>query len=160
MPEPEVAPAWRADGRATLVLVGLRCLQFGIDLALTALLTLVPLAATLLVPRNPDGTFGNPFVAIPMVLGILLGAVLVSWWYWALRPSGHQGATPAMQWLGLRVVSLDGSPASPTQLTIRWLLLLLDAAFAGLVGLAAMLLTPDAQRLGDLAAGTLVVRSR
>ena len=45
------------------------------------------------------------------------------------------------------------------QLTLRWLLLVVDAMFLGAVGLVAMLVTSQNQRIGDLMADTLVVRS-
>ncbi len=161
MPEPEEAPAGRAGGRVLtgIPVVALRCAQFAIDVALNALLALIPVAAMLYLPRNPDGTLGSLLVAVPLVLAILLCAVLISWWYWAVRPAARGGQTPAMRWLGLRVVSADGSPASAGQLTARWALLLLDGSFWGLVGLAAMLLTARGQRLGDVVADTLVVRA-
>ncbi len=64
-----------------------------------------------------------------------------------------------MGWFGLRVVSVSGGPPTRSQLTLRWLALVLDGAFFGVVGLVAMLLSPRTQRLGDSLAQTLVVRS-
>ena len=64
-----------------------------------------------------------------------------------------------MGWFGLRVVNLDGGEATSSQLTLRWLLLVVDAMFFGVVGLIAMLSTGTHQRVGDSLADTLVVRS-
>jgi uncharacterized RDD family membrane protein YckC len=64
-----------------------------------------------------------------------------------------------MGWFGLRVVRVDGGEPVGSQLTLRWLLLVVDAMFFGAVGLIAMLVTSQNQRIGDAMADTLVVRS-
>jgi uncharacterized RDD family membrane protein YckC len=154
--EPETA---RRPGLvAATAIPALRGLQFAIDLAIVAMLCLVPLALTFALPRNPDGTLGALLVSIPVILAILLVCVVISWWWLALRPARHGGRTPAMRWLGLRVVAATGGPVSAGQMSARWLMLLVDGMFFGAVGLAAMLLTPRNQRLGDLVADTVVVR--
>jgi uncharacterized RDD family membrane protein YckC len=54
---------------------------------------------------------------------------------------------------------MNGREATGSQLTLRWLLLVVDAMFFGAVGLIAMLSTATHQRVGDSLADTLVVRS-
>ena len=164
MPSPDDAQAPASAGAARLglrhraPLVAIRVLQFVVDLTMVALLTLIPMATVLFLPHNPDGSLGAMLITIPVVLGILVAAVAISWWYWALSPLRREGRTWAMGWLGLRVVRLDGSPPTGGELSLRWVLLLVDAMFAGLVGLVSMLLTEHTQRIGDLLAGTVVVR--
>ena len=70
------------------------------------------------------------------------------------------GRTPGKASLGLRVVSADGQPASAFQLVLRGLVWLVDAFLLVPLplGLVVIALGPRRQRLGDLAAGTLVVR--
>jgi uncharacterized RDD family membrane protein YckC len=139
--------------------VALRVVQFALDLAIVALITLIPTTlALLLLPRNPDGSLAALLITIPVVLALLVLAAVISWWYWARLPLRRDGATLAMSWFGLRVVTLDGSQATSTQLTLRWLLLVVDAMFFGAVGLIAMLSTASHQRIGDSLADTLVVR--
>ena len=95
-------------------------------------------------------------------LGWLLAtviAVAVYFWYWVVRPHGHGGQTFAMQLLGLRVLSKDGGPASMAQLFIRGILLIIDTLFFCLVGFITMLCSRYRQRVGDHAAGTVVVES-
>lgn len=71
------------------------------------------------------------------------------------------GRTPGKRWTGLRVVRTGGQPVRFLTSAIRNLLRLVDfLPFSYLVGAAAILATPRNQRLGDLAAGTLVVRER
>lgn len=69
-----------------------------------------------------------------------------------------QGQTPGKRWLHLRIVSTDGAPPSLGALVVRNIFRLVDS-LPGLyaVGLLTMLLTRDQVRIGDLAAGTLVV---
>lgn len=120
------------------------------------LATLAPTIVLLLVPDNPDGSMGHLLIAIPLVMLLFVASVLLSWWYWVIRPARRHGRTFAMEWLGLQVVGLDGAPATSGQLAVRWVMLLVDGIFAGAVGLLAILATGGRQRLGDVAAGTLV----
>jgi uncharacterized RDD family membrane protein YckC len=71
------------------------------------------------------------------------------------------GRTPGKRWTGLRVVRTGGQPVRFLTSAIRNLLRLVDVLpFGYLVGAVAILVTPRNQRLGDVAAGTLVVRER
>jgi uncharacterized RDD family membrane protein YckC len=74
-----------------------------------------------------------------------------------VRPRDHGGQTFGMQLLGLRVISKTGGPASMSQLLVRGILLIVDTLFFGLVGLITMVCSRYRQRVGDHAAGTLVV---
>jgi uncharacterized RDD family membrane protein YckC len=143
-----------------LRLAGLRAAQVTLDLALTAALCLLPLSVILVLPRNPDGTLGRLLLSVPVLLAAMLASVVLAWWYWSWLAHRHDGRTPAMRWLGLRTVRLDGGPASLPALTLRWLFLLVDGMLFGLVGGLAILLTDRGQRLGDVVAGTVVVRDR
>ena len=68
------------------------------------------------------------------------------------------GRTPGKRIAGLRIVTVDGQVPSIGPLLIRNVLRLLDS-MPGLyaVGLAAVLATRQSVRIGDLAAGTLLV---
>lgn len=160
VPETEQAPAATPAGLlGRTPVVVLRVVQFCLDLAIVALITLVPTLLILaLLPRNPDGSLGALLIAIPVILALLVLAVVISWWYWARLPRRLGSRTPAMRWLGIRMVSLDGGDPTSSQLTLRWLLLVVDAMFFGAVGLVAMLVTATHQRIGDSMADTLVVR--
>jgi hypothetical protein len=74
-------------------------------------------------------------------------------WLWNGQTIGKRRA-------GLRVIGPDGEPARFTAVLIRNLLRPIDflpTSYA--LGVAMMFLTPRSQRLGDLAAGTYVVRA-
>jgi hypothetical protein len=70
------------------------------------------------------------------------------------------GRTPGKRWTGLRVVRLDGGPVTFTTSAVRNLLRLVDGLLGYAVGVVAILVSVRNQRLGDLAAGTLVVVER
>jgi len=61
---------------------------------------------------------------------------------------------------GERVISESGSRPSLYQFLLRWLLRPFDVFFFLLPALISMLVSKKTQRLGDLAAGTLVIKTR
>jgi uncharacterized RDD family membrane protein YckC len=73
-----------------------------------------------------------------------------------------RGRTPGKAALGLRVVGADGTPIRFQQAFLRATLGLVDFLLipVGFVAVVSILLSPRDQRLGDMAAGTLVVRER
>ena len=95
---------------------------------------------------------------------------VVWWWYPVFFEAGKWGATPGKRIVGLRVVQRSGSPITLAQSILRNFLRYADGMpFLGAVvmgvptfgfGLATILATRRFQRLGDLAAGTVVVYDR
>lgn len=70
------------------------------------------------------------------------------------------GRTPGKRWTGLRVVRTGGQPVGFISSAIRNLLRPVDfLPSLYLVGIVAVLVTKRNQRLGDLAAGTVVARA-
>jgi uncharacterized RDD family membrane protein YckC len=62
---------------------------------------------------------------------------------------------------GLRVISADGSPVQPRQSVVRGLLALIDIYFSlGFLAATTAMFSPVSQRLGDMAASTVVIRER
>jgi uncharacterized RDD family membrane protein YckC len=89
---------------------------------------------------------------------LLIGMFLLLWFYNVLFEVLNHGATPGKRALGLRVMNVNGTPVGWTGSLIRNLLRFVDAlpgcyAF----GCIAVLVSKEFQRLGDLAAGTIVV---
>jgi uncharacterized RDD family membrane protein YckC len=88
----------------------------------------------------------------------LLVLFLLEWFYPVAFEVLAGGQTPGKKLLGLRVLRADGAPVGWSRSTVRSLLAFADfLPFGFAAGLAAMLLGRRCQRLGDLAAGTLVV---
>lgn len=87
----------------------------------------------------------------------LIGFFLIEWFYPVLFEV-RTGATPGKKAMGIWVINDNGTPVSWSASVLRNLLRAVD--FLPLLygfGLASMLLHPEGKRLGDLAAGTLVV---
>jgi uncharacterized RDD family membrane protein YckC len=90
---------------------------------------------------------------------MLLGLFLLEWFY-PVYFELTRGATPGKRALGLVVVHDDGTPVGPSASLIRNLLRVVD--FLPILygaGLVTMMLDRDFRRLGDLAAGTLVIHA-
>ena len=89
---------------------------------------------------------------------MLILAFLLEWLALAAFEACAQGATPGKRALGLQVLHDDGTPVRWPAALVRNLLRAVDflpAAYG--FGLATMLVNRDFQRLGDIAAGTVVV---
>ncbi|HLP27291.1 MAG TPA: RDD family protein [Candidatus Didemnitutus sp.] len=69
------------------------------------------------------------------------------------------GQTIGKRILGIRVIALDGSSPSMGAFFTRWLTGLVElVASVGVIGLVSVVMTRYSQRLGDLVAGTVVVK--
>jgi uncharacterized RDD family membrane protein YckC len=86
-------------------------------------------------------------------------AFLLDWFYGGVFEALWNGQTPGKRMCRMRVVSVDGTPITGMQAVLRNFLRFADAMPLGTlqVGLVVMGLTNRYQRLGDLAAGTMVV---
>lgn len=83
----------------------------------------------------------------------------VYWGYFTLFEGLWNGQTPGKRSQRLRVVRADGHPAGWPQYVIRNLVRVVDfLPVYYMLGVLVMLITKRSQRLGDLAAGTIVVR--
>ncbi len=122
-----------------------RALAFAIDLAIRGLVLLL-----MFIVLGLLGQFG-------MGLATLL-LFLVTWWYMVLFEVLNQGRSPGKQWLGLRVIHDDGTPIGWAASLTRNLLRFVDLLpFGYTLGILSCLNHPAFKRLGDIAAGTLVV---
>ncbi len=70
----------------------------------------------------------------------------------------NQGQTVGKMIRRMRVVMLDGASPSLGALLLRWLLILVDGPLLVWMGLLFILLSRHHQRLGDMAAGTVVIK--
>lgn len=102
------------------------------------------------------GTPGTPLAALAAV-----GFFLILFGYFPLCEGLWSGRTPGKRAAGLRVVQGDGQPLTMGPLLVRNLVRVVDFLPGWyVVGAIAILVSPRSQRLGDLAAGTIVVRER
>ncbi|MDP6539109.1 MAG: RDD family protein [Planctomycetota bacterium] len=94
------------------------------------------------------------------VLGLVAGGLVgVLALYQAAFLLAWDGQTPGKRLLGLRLAAADGHPPSALQVVLRSLVWPVDAFLfvPAPLGLLLMAATPRCQRLGDLAAGTVVL---
>ncbi len=99
-------------------------------------------------------------IALVIVVWMLLDLILTSL-YFVFFETLFAGRTPGKRLTQLRVVTESGAALGWQASAIRNLLRAVDTLPAGyLIGVVVMLLSPRAQRLGDVVAGTLVVRER
>ncbi|HEX8650540.1 MAG TPA: RDD family protein [Pyrinomonadaceae bacterium] len=86
---------------------------------------------------------------------ILSGYFVFFEWLW-------NGQTPGKRWLKLRVLREDGRPITFWEATVRNLLRNFDMMPAPFysIGLVSVFITERDQRVGDMVAGTVVVRER
>ena len=106
------------------------------------------------------------YLALAIVLGLLggvglalmlIGFFLIEWFYPVVFEL-HNGATPGKRLMGILVIQDNGTPVQPQASVIRNFLRSADflpVLYA--TGLVAMMSNRQFKRLGDLAAGTLVV---
>ena len=81
--------------------------------------------------------------------------------YSLLMQSLFNGRTVGKMLLKIRVVRLDGAPVDWSNYLVRWMLRIVDIwLFFGSVGVLSILFTERRQRLGDAAAGTVVVSTK
>ena len=140
---------------ATLAGVGSRFVAGVVDQLLrwALLLALIILLAVL---GDGGDTFSGAAVAV-----LVVGIFLVQFAYDVLFETLGGGRTPGKRWTGLRVVKVGGAPVGFLASALRNILRIIDSLPGFyLVGIICVFVTAKNQRLGDLAAGTIVVRER
>jgi uncharacterized RDD family membrane protein YckC len=125
-------------------------LDFLIASLIVATATLLVLLA---VPVLGEAIVGAAGAALLLTLTLVWAYFILLEWLW-------NGQTIGKRAFGLRVITEDGSPAPFTAVVVRNLVRVADflPAFYG-IGVMIIILSPKSQRLGDLAAGTYVVRA-
>jgi uncharacterized RDD family membrane protein YckC len=152
----------RADYTASTVTpeaVQLHADVAGVGSRSIALLVDTFLQATVLVPvlfvSLGDGLGGTgEMVVVAIVVFVVLWLYYPAFeWFW-------RGQTPGKRFQGIRVVRTDGQPAGLATVLVRNLVRIVDVMMLPFLALISMVSTRRSQRLGDLAAGTMVVRER
>ena len=145
------------DLQLTLAGLGSRSVARLLDQLLqTGVIVAVVLLGSLAIGSTSDEVDGRGGVA---ATGIVVLLFLVQFGYDVLFETLASGRTPGKRWSGLRVVRLDGGPVGFVTSAVRNLLRLVDflpGVYA--VAMVAVVASRRNQRLGDMAAGTLVVR--
>ena len=107
---------------------------------------------------SPHGTAQGWLTA-----GMILLTFCLIWGYFTLFEALNGGRTPGKQVLGIRVVMDTGRSITPPASLVRNLVRFIDCYFPALPfvpALVSIVLHRSNKRLGDMAAGTIVVRDR
>jgi uncharacterized RDD family membrane protein YckC len=149
------------DVRLRVAGPGARTLAFLIDWSIRLVLTLSWYAVAALAyngrfdlraPLSPDAVWFAAVVAPSAALYFLYHYVLET----AMR-----GRTPGKRMVGVRIVSRDGDTPSMGALLTRNVFRLIDGfPFVYSIGLITTLVTREHVRIGDLAAGTVLIYER
>jgi uncharacterized RDD family membrane protein YckC len=144
-----------------------------IDLAVRWLVILIVGFVFLLAGglMNVVSTFYGPLSQAFLLVGIFL----INWFYGTILEAYFNGRTVGKWVCNIRVIEVDGRPVSPRSALLRNLLRIADMAPyfplsaidpelpmafvipTGILGVVTMAMSRRMQRLGDLAAGTMVV---
>ncbi|MEM8955526.1 MAG: RDD family protein [Verrucomicrobiota bacterium] len=129
-----------------------RSLAWLIDILIIAGSILILILFTTLL-----GVFADSGIATGIYM---IGSFFIYWFYFVFFENGKHGATPGKRTLGLRVVQTSGTPITFTQAIIRNFIRAIDSLPFYLIGLTACTSTRRFQRLGDLAANTVVIYTK
>ncbi|HEX4005093.1 MAG TPA: RDD family protein [Acidobacteriaceae bacterium] len=149
-------------GSRFLAILGDTVLQV---LAYAAVVLLIYLVVSA-VPGAAHSSTATPGASTPtsvkwFIAGIIFFHFLMYWGYFTLFEAFWNGQTPGKRWCKLRVIRDSGRQITLFESMTRNLVRIVDwmpGIYA--VGLIAMLCNRRNKRLGDLAAGTLVVHER
>jgi uncharacterized RDD family membrane protein YckC len=145
--------------------IGTRFVASLVDhLIIGTMLTLIWCAFLMMVPAVGVGlgiySSDGATAAIYLILALLvLITFLVLWGYFIFFEMAWAGQTPGKRLVRLRVIRRDGQPVRTGEIIVRNLVRLVDLlpGFYA-IGLISMFIDKQARRLGDFAAGTLVVK--
>ena len=130
--------------------LGERFLACFIDLLIIVVYMVVTIYSIAAIPSEVKG--GMTLVLLLLVLYLpVLG-------YSLLFEVFNKGQSPGKKLLNIKVVMVDGSTPTLGAYLLRWLLFPIDVTLTGGLGVLFVLLSKNSQRIGDLAAGTMVVR--
>jgi uncharacterized RDD family membrane protein YckC len=146
-----------------LASTGNRFLACAFDHALQ-LVAMILVALALLWAASGAGILFSRLVEAPKwLLALVIVAAFAIWsGYFALFEWAWSGQTPGKRWLRLRVIREDGRPVTFWEAAARNVLRIFDMMpfpFYS-VGLVAVFISRRDQRVGDMVAGTVVVRER
>lgn len=125
-------------------------------LAAAAFLSAVGPGVSGLLPDGPERERISSVLVIGAIALVVLAFFGITVGYFLIFELVWNGQTPGKRLLGLRVIRENGYPIRPADAVVRNLVRIVDNIAS--LGLLVMLLNGRSRRLGDFAAGTVVVR--
>ena len=147
--------------RYELAGLGSRFLAVSLDVLAQFVVVIVLLVAYALIsPLIARFAFGKNLGAWLIALAVAAFFVIFFGWFIVFE-TWWSGRTPGKRALGLRVVRDGGFPIDPGAAVIRNLVRIAEVALGGYtLSAISALISKENKRLGDFAAGTIVVRDR
>jgi len=142
--------------------IGSRFLAALVDTALIVVLQALVIGLLLLLAfllRDTGVTFDSMTAWMAAVLGLI--SFIFLWGYYIFFEILWNGQSPGKRWVGVRVIRMDGTPITVSESVIRNLVRIIDflpTAYG--VGVVTMFINANSRRVGDFAAGTIVVHDR
>ncbi len=139
--------------------IGSRFMASLLDTLLIVVLQIVGVVVMALIISALKEAPPQLYAWIIAIFGIVLA--LFYGGYYVFFEMLWNGQSPGKRWVGLRVIRTNGTPITLSEALIRNLVRIVDflpAAYG--VGVVTMFIDKRSRRLGDLAAGTLVVQDR
>ncbi|MBN1210438.1 MAG: RDD family protein [Myxococcaceae bacterium] len=156
-PSLEVATPERVALTLPVAGIGFRCMAWLIDALILFFFWVTAYFVFSLLVSDVLGLFQG-LSGLAQTL-LVLGAFATQWMYSTLVEVFFNGQSPGKRLVGIRVVRVDGSPVGLYESAVRNLLRAVDfLPMLYTTGCLSMLFTEQHRRLGDLVAGTLLVR--
>jgi uncharacterized RDD family membrane protein YckC len=147
-----------------LASIGNRFLACAIDHTIQFLVLILIVVSGLIIANVSNSTLENAVFSAPKwVYAIMIILIFLTFTgYFAFFEWIWSGQTPGKRWMKLRVIREDGRPITFWEASVRNLIRTLDMMPAPFysIGLISVFVTGRDQRVGDMVAGTVVVRER
>ena len=147
-----------------LASIGNRFLACAIDHTIQFLVLILIVVSGLIIANVSNSTLENAVFSAPKwVYAVMIILIFLTFTgYFAFFEWIWSGQTPGKRWLKLRVIREDGRPITFWEASVRNLIRTLDMMPAPFysIGLISVFVTGRDQRVGDMVAGTVVVRER
>ena len=128
--------------------IGERMLAYGIDIGIFAALSII------IGVISANYFSGQVTAAIFIIISLMLV------FYDLVCETFFNGQSFGKRVMKIRVISLDGTRPKFSQYLLRWLFRLIDFSITTyLAGIVSIIVTDKGQRIGDIIAGTIIVRT-
>lgn len=139
--------------------LGKRILARCLDLLFQAIYVIIYFVLFVFLEKSNASVFQDSQTKI---IKVIITCVLMApvFFYSLYFPIFMQGQTPGKRIVKIKIVKEDGSECSFGAYFLRWLIMVIDSFMYYAVGLVCIAMTQKNQRLGDLAAKTIVISER